>query len=110
MKHINADNMKVDPQDGVPLAFALATDKLHHAVAFEQEVVRLMRFSLVNSGVELLLHDPSQSIFQTTTGTTVTGYGSTAPKSQASKTSFPPVDIWLSMATTWSAVIGRLKW
>jgi len=37
MKQINADGINGDTQDGVPLAFSLAADKVHHPLAFEPE-------------------------------------------------------------------------
>ena len=38
MKEIDADGINGDTQDGVPLAFSLAADKLNHPLAFEPEV------------------------------------------------------------------------
>jgi formylglycine-generating enzyme required for sulfatase activity len=37
MKEIDADGINGDTQDGVPLAFSLAADKLNHPLAFEPE-------------------------------------------------------------------------
>jgi formylglycine-generating enzyme required for sulfatase activity len=37
MKEINADGINGDTQDGVPLAFSLAADKVGHPLAFEPE-------------------------------------------------------------------------
>jgi iron(II)-dependent oxidoreductase len=37
MKEINADGINGDTQDGVPLAFSLAADKVNHPLAFEPE-------------------------------------------------------------------------
>jgi len=37
MKEINADGVNGDTQDGVPLAFSLAAEKLNHPLAFEPE-------------------------------------------------------------------------
>jgi iron(II)-dependent oxidoreductase len=37
MKEINADGINGDTQDGVPLAFSLAADKIGHPLAFEPE-------------------------------------------------------------------------
>ncbi|MGB7549566.1 MAG: SUMF1/EgtB/PvdO family nonheme iron enzyme [Terracidiphilus sp.] len=37
MKQINADGINGDTQDGVPLAFSLAADKVGHPLAFEPE-------------------------------------------------------------------------
>ncbi len=37
MKQIDADGVNGDTQDGVPLAFSLAADKIGHALAFEPE-------------------------------------------------------------------------
>jgi formylglycine-generating enzyme required for sulfatase activity len=37
MKEIDADGINGDTQDGVPLAFSLAADKVHHPLAFEPE-------------------------------------------------------------------------
>jgi gamma-glutamyl hercynylcysteine S-oxide synthase len=37
MKEIDADGINGDTQDGVPLAFSLASDKLNHPLAFEPE-------------------------------------------------------------------------
>jgi len=37
MKEIDADGINGDTQDGVPLAFSLATDKVGHPLAFEPE-------------------------------------------------------------------------
>jgi iron(II)-dependent oxidoreductase len=37
MKEIGADGINGDTQDGVPLAFSLAADKIGHALAFEPE-------------------------------------------------------------------------
>ncbi len=37
MKEINADGVNGDTQDGVPLAFSLAADKIGHPLAFEPE-------------------------------------------------------------------------
>ena len=37
MKEINADGINGDTQDGVPLAFSLAAEKLNHPLAFEPE-------------------------------------------------------------------------
>ena len=38
MKEIDADGMNGDTQDGVPLAFSLAAEKIGHPLAFEPEV------------------------------------------------------------------------
>ena len=38
MKEIDADGINGDTQDGVPLAFTLASDKVNHPLAFEPEV------------------------------------------------------------------------
>jgi iron(II)-dependent oxidoreductase len=38
MREINADGINGDTQDGVPLAFSLAADKVNHPLAFEPEV------------------------------------------------------------------------
>jgi len=38
MKEIDADGINGDTQDGVPLAFSLAADKVNHPLAFEPEV------------------------------------------------------------------------
>jgi formylglycine-generating enzyme required for sulfatase activity len=38
MKEIDADGINGDTQDGVPLAFSLASDKVDHTLAFEPEV------------------------------------------------------------------------
>ncbi len=37
MKEIDADGINGDTQDGVPLAFSLAADKIGHPLAFEPE-------------------------------------------------------------------------
>jgi formylglycine-generating enzyme required for sulfatase activity len=37
MKEINADGINGDTQDGVPLAFSLAADKVHHPLVFQPE-------------------------------------------------------------------------
>jgi formylglycine-generating enzyme required for sulfatase activity len=37
MKEINADGINGDTQDGVPLAFSLAADKINHPLVFEPE-------------------------------------------------------------------------
>ncbi len=38
LKQLDADGINGDTQDGVPLAFSLATDKIGHPLAFEPEV------------------------------------------------------------------------
>jgi formylglycine-generating enzyme required for sulfatase activity len=38
MKQVDADGINGDTQDGVPLAFSLATEKIGHPLAFEPEV------------------------------------------------------------------------
>jgi iron(II)-dependent oxidoreductase len=38
MKEIDADGINGDTQDGVPLSFSLASDKIHHPLAFEPEL------------------------------------------------------------------------
>jgi iron(II)-dependent oxidoreductase len=37
MKEINADGVNGDTQDGVPLAFTLAADRIHHPLVFQPE-------------------------------------------------------------------------
>jgi iron(II)-dependent oxidoreductase len=37
MKQVDADGINGDTQDGVPLAFSIAADKVHHPLAFEPE-------------------------------------------------------------------------
>ena len=38
MKEFNADGVNGDTQDGVPLAFSLASEKIGHPMAFEPEL------------------------------------------------------------------------
>jgi len=43
MKQIDADGINGDTQDGVPLAFSLAADKINHPLAFEPKAVHRTR-------------------------------------------------------------------